>query len=699
VTTTQLRNDAPTASAPARTGFRPDIQGLRAVAVVLVLLFHAGVPGVPGGFVGVDVFFVISGYLITSMIVTEVMETGRLRLGRFYARRARRLLPAAATVLVAVAVATIVWLPVTRWREIAGDMAATSLYVVNWRLADRSVDYLAEGAAASPVQHFWSLAVEEQFYLVWPVLVLLVVWGARRRGVAVTRRALAVAIAAIGVPSLVWSVRQTAAEPEAAYFVTTTRLWELALGALLAVGAARVARLPQRWLTGAGVVGLVLVAFAALRFSGATPFPGTAALVPTLGAALVLAAGLRDGRGLRVLGLPGTQLTGAMSYSLYLWHWPVIVVATTLWADASGRLSTTTGLAAVAVSVVPAWLAFRVVEQPLHLSATLRHSVRRSAVLGLVCTLVGLGAAGAVAVAVPSSADGEAPGAAVIGTRAWDGGADPATNLRRLSPSLADATLDVADLYDDGCHQNSEGVEVKACSYGDLDSPVVVALVGDSHAGQWQPTLRVLAEQQGWRLDTYTKGSCALADVDQWLATIDGPYETCSQWGDAVLRTLLADPPTVVVSSNDAVRPVVSDGDERPAAALDSDVAAGTARTWDALAAVGSTVVAIADTPWMSTDVPECVAEHTEAWVTACTTARARAVARSGLDQQQAASDLTGVPLIDLADYVCPGEACPAIIGDVLVWRDAHHLTATYARTLAPRLAEELVPLVGRAAG
>ena len=694
MTTTQLRPDALAAPPSVRTGFRPDIQGLRAIAVVLVLLFHAGVPGLPGGFVGVDVFFVISGYLITSMIVTEVLETGRLRLGRFYARRARRLLPAAATVLVAVAVATIVWLPLTRWREIAGDMAATSLYVVNWRLADRSVDYLAQGSAASPVQHFWSLAVEEQFYLLWPVLVLLVVWWARRRGAVVTRRALGAAIVAIGLPSLVWSVHQTAAQPQAAYFVTTTRLWELALGALLAVGATRVARLPQRWLTAGGVVGLGLVAYAALEFTGATPFPGTAALVPTVGTALALAAGLRDGRGLRVLGLPGTQITGAMSYSLYLWHWPAVVVATTLWADESGELSTTIGLAAVAVSVLPAWLAYRLVERPVHLSVALRRSVRRSAAVGLGCTLAGLLAAGAVLVALPSSGGGAPPGAAVIGTRAWDGAADPTTDLAALAPALADATLDVADLYDDGCHQNKDGVEAKACTYGDPGADVVVALVGDSHAAQWQPTLRVIAEREGWRLETYTKGSCAFADVEQWLSTIDAPYETCSRWGDAVRAALLADPPTVVVTSNDAVDAVVRDGAKVPSASLESDVAEGLARTWEALRAAGSTVVALGDTPWMSTDVPECVAEHDDSWATTCTTARAKAVARSALSQQQAAAAEADVPLIDLDDYVCPGTRCPAIIGGVLVWRDAHHLTATYARTLAPRLAEQLVPLV-----
>ncbi|MCR6689490.1 acyltransferase [Cellulomonas sp.] len=314
-------------AAPAR-GFRRDVQGLRAVAVALVLAFHAGLP-VPGGFVGVDVFFVVSGFLITGLIADEVARTGRLRLGRFYARRARRLLPAAALALTAVVVATLVWLPVTRWREIAGDVVATALYVVNWRLADRSVDYLAEGAAASPVQHFWSLAVEEQFYVIWPLLVVALVALARMRGRRVTRRALVVGVAVVAWASVLWSVTLTDLDPARAYFVTTTRVWELAAGALLALLAHRVVRAPAGLLRAGGWAGLALLLLAAVLLDGGTPFPGTAALLPVGGTVLVLAAGLA-GPGLRPLTAGVLQPVGAASYSLYLWHWPAVVVATSL---------------------------------------------------------------------------------------------------------------------------------------------------------------------------------------------------------------------------------------------------------------------------------------------------------------------------------------------------------------------------------
>ncbi|MCR6706304.1 MAG: acyltransferase [Cellulomonas sp.] len=682
--------------APARAGssavvqgFRRDVQGLRAVAVVLVLAFHAGLP-VPGGFVGVDVFFVVSGFLITGLVADEVMRTGRLRLGRFYARRARRLLPAAALTLVAVVVMASVWLPVTRWRDIAGDVVATSLYVVNWRLADRSVDYLAQDAAPSPVQHFWSLAVEEQFYVVWPLLVVALVALARLRGRRVTRRGLAVGVAVIGGASLVWSVALTAADPSRAYFVTTTRAWELAAGALLALLAHRVARLPQRALVVAGWLGLALIGYAAFALSGATPFPGVAAALPVGGTVLVLAAGIA-GPGVRPLGARVLQPVGATSYSLYLWHWPAVVLATGL---AGGPPPTSALVLAVALSVLPAVASYVLVEKPLHTSARLRASVGRSAVVGVVCTLVGVVAAGLLLRAVPGTPDDvAAPGAQVLRDGTWQG-PDPTTDLHRLVPALADATLDVAELYEGDCHQNALGTDPAACTFGDAASSTVVALVGDSHAGQWQPPLAAIAQDEGWRLDTYTKGSCALTSARTWLGTVDGPYTQCGQWNDAVVEHLLADPPDVVVTSNNQIEVVGDDGARLTGPAGDAAAVAGLQDAWARLTDAGIPVVVVGDTPWVGFDVPECVALHEDTWAVDCTVPADVPERRSGLAQQRAAATAADVPLLDLTELLCPDGSCPAIVGGVLVWRDVSHVTASYVRTLEPELRDWLVPLV-----
>ena len=671
-----------------RQGFRRDVQGLRAVAVLLVLAFHAGLP-VPGGFVGVDVFFVLSGFLITGLVADEVARTGRLRLARFYARRARRLLPAAALTLTAVVVATALWLPVTRWRDVAGDVVATSLYVVNWRLADRSVDYLAQDAAASPVQHFWSLAVEEQFYVVWPVLVVALVALARLRGRLVSRRALVVGVLGVGGVSLAWSVWLTAADPSRAYFVTTTRAWELAAGGLLALLAHRVARVPAFALRVAGWVGLALVVVAAFAFEASTPFPGVAAAVPVAGTVLVLAAGI-VGPGLRPLTAQALQPVGAASYSLYLWHWPAVVVATAL---AGGKPTTWELVVAVAASALPAVASYRLVERPLHTSARLRDSTGRSLALGVACTLVGLLAAALLVRAVPTTPDDvDAPGAQVL-RDGWTG-PDVTTELDRLVPALAEATQDVADLYGQDCHQGALGTEPTACTFGDADASTVVALVGDSHAGQWQPPLAAIAGDEGWRLDTYTKGSCALTAARTWLGTTQGPYDACTRWNEAVVGRLLADPPDLVVVSNNRIEVAGDDGELVRGAAGDEAAAAGLTSTWQRLRDAGIDVAVLGDTPWVAIDVPECVAQHRDTWAVECTPDSAAPERRSGLAQQQAAAREQDLPLLDVTELLCPGGACPPVIGGVLVWRDVSHVTASYARTLEPELRDWLVPLV-----
>ena len=272
--------------------FRLDIQGLRAIAVGLVVLFHIRPDRVPGGFVGVDVFFVVSGFLITGMLAREVERTGRLSLIGFYARRARRLLPAATSVLALVGLASLVILPEISWQGTAQELAASTLYVENIWLYLNSIDYLARDGSPSPLQHYWSLSIEEQYYIVWPLLLLILV---QLRGAAGSRRG-AIALAALLLStSLAWSVAVAAADAQAGYFQTGTRIWELTVGALAALLLSRTSRgEPSTWpapvgavLAALGIAGIVLAAFA---FDRATAFPGAAALLPTVATALVILA-------------------------------------------------------------------------------------------------------------------------------------------------------------------------------------------------------------------------------------------------------------------------------------------------------------------------------------------------------------------------------------------------------------------------
>nr|WP_221380445.1 acyltransferase [Actinoplanes polyasparticus] len=355
-TTTGVRRPAASAAAGSTIRFRPDIEGLRAVAVVLVVLFHAGVPGLAGGYIGVDVFFVVSGFLITSLMLREIRETGGLSLIGFYARRARRILPAAAVVLVATLLASYHWLGYLRGDEIAGDVVWSALFAGNFHFAAGGTDYLASQGAPSPVQHFWSLAVEEQFYLVWPAAIVVLLWLGFRWAIGWW---LAAAVAA----SFAYSIWQTGTW---AYFSPVTRGWELGAGCLLALAATRLDRIPYRIATAMAGTGLALIVVAALTFDDATPFPGYAAALPVLATVLVLA-----GRGDSVLGRWPLVRLGRVSYPFYLWHWPVLVIAGQAYG---GPLPATSRALLVVASLGLAVITYVCLEDPIRRSAHLRRS-------------------------------------------------------------------------------------------------------------------------------------------------------------------------------------------------------------------------------------------------------------------------------------------------------------------------------------
>jgi peptidoglycan/LPS O-acetylase OafA/YrhL len=682
---------------PRPAGFRPDVEGLRAVAVGLVLLYHAGLPIMSGGFVGVDVFFVISGFLITGLLVRELERGGTISLARFYARRAKRLLPATAVVLLSTAGLVLAVVPRIRWSDIGADIVASALYVVNWRLADQSVDYLAEDVEPSPVQHFWSLAVEEQYYLVWPVLLLAVTWLARRRGRRLGR-SLWLGLAIVAVPSFAWSIHQTAYEPASAFFVTTTRMWELALGAALAIGAAKFARMPRPVAVLLGWAGLGAIVVAGLVVTVTSAWPGYAALLPTLGAAAVIAAGTAAGRRgpTFLLGTTPFLWVGALSYSLYLWHWPLLIVATAHWDG----LSVGRGLLVAAFSFLPAWLTYRLVENPLRFSASLARLPRLALSLGANCTLAGVVAGLVILLAVPTptstpdieSAAQSRLGAAVLAESPRDDPAGaPVDRVEWITPDPVEATEDVPDLYADGCQQDGASAEPVSCSYGSDDAGTTIALVGDSKAAQWAPALQILAQQNDWRLVTYTKSRCSFTTAE---ITIDGEiYESCSDWNDNVLAELTgANRPDYVVTSGGRSAAVVGGGSSAQDAV--GAMVAGLQESWDVLISSGVNVIVIADTPDTGFNVYECVSENPDR-LTECTYDRQESQGAGVLAQLQATDSLSDVTYVDLSDAICPTARCAPVIGNVLVYRQGSHLTATYVETLAPRVGVALERAMG----
>lgn len=698
---------ATTAVRPPRAAiFRPDIEGLRAVAIIVVLAYHAGLPGLRGGFVGVDVFFVLSGYLITSLLLREIDLTGRVSLRKFYLRRARRLLPATAVVLAFSAVVVVVWTPVAQGAVLGLDITAATLYVVNWRLADRSVDYLAEGVGASPVQHFWSLAVEEQFYIVWPVVILLAVVLLRLRDAGpgaplstsssrAVRRLLGTVLVCAGSASLLWCVAMASRGDPSAYFVTTTRLWELAIGALVAVLATRCPPLSTRTAAALGGAGLLAICASAVLLSADTAWPGPATLAPTLGAAAVIVSGLRGTvhGSSRVLSARALVWVGGLSYSIYLWHWPLLVAAE---GALGGALSPRAGLVVVIVSVLPAWLTHRLVENPVRFSQ--RFADDRAALrVAALCITVGV-LAGVLATSPwVRTIEPPPPGSRALGAEVLQ--SDPAANAELwridtfdwVTPLPSAAPADVPVSYADGCQADALAEDVAVCEYGDRTSETVVALVGDSKALQWQPALAQLALEGSWRLVTMTKSGCAFSGGVQPFNDAE-PYLSCVRWNVAVSRSLQDLGPDVVITSQYA-----STAYETETSLLGSDTTArmrdDLALLWDDLTARDVRVVALLDTPTPPFEVYECVAEHPEALSECAFDATSPDRENASVVQRAAASRVPGVEVVDMTPYVCPGSRCPAVMGNVLTYRQGSHLTKTFVESLTSALHDALGPL------
>jgi peptidoglycan/LPS O-acetylase OafA/YrhL len=674
---------------PPKGGFRPDLEGLRAVAVSVVLLYHAGVPFAPGGYVGVDVFFVISGFLITGLLVRELENTDGISLARFYSRRAKRLLPLTVVVLafvVLVALALPLYDPV-RMDELTLGIIACALYIMNWLLAARATDYFAAGLEASPVQHFWTLAVEEQFYLIWPVLLLCVGLWCRRTGRGL-RPALAAAFAAVALSSLAYSVHSTGVQAGAAYFSTLNRGWELALGGMLALVPASRLGVQSRWVASALTLGgLGAIAFATFRFDDDTLFPGYAALVPTLGTAAIIAAGFAttSAGASRVLTLGPVRHVGRISYSWYLWHWPPLVFAAAIW----GTLSPLEGIGVLAVSYVPAVLTNRLIEKPFLHSETLTRFPRKALALGGACTAasvaLGLGLF-VLTPTVPEAPESEVAGAAAL---RHDPSLQKSAKAVYPSPQEAESTENRPQMYADGCHLTFPETQTPECVYGDPSSETTIVLFGDSHAMQWFPALNEIAKERGWRLVGLTKAACPPAEVYIYNATLRRPYRECDEWREHAIEriTQKEDPSLIVTSSLPTYRPRM-DGKRLPGEEGTEELVEGYASTLKKLRSTGAPVALIEDVPHPNENVPQCVSRSLDR-LQQCATPQSKALDYPKVNDR-AAEEVDGVKLIDPTPIICLEKTCPAVIGDTLVYRNGAHLTATYVRTLTTWLTKKL---------
>ncbi|MFE0149831.1 acyltransferase family protein [Nonomuraea sp. NPDC059007] len=625
------------------TGHRKDVDGLRAVAVLFVLAFHASVPGLGGGFVGVDVFFVISGFLITGLIVRD-LAAGTFSLADFYARRARRILPAAGTVLVASALAAWLLLPPLRAADVAADVFTAALYVANWRFIAQETDYLAADRDPSPLLHFWSLAVEEQFYLVWAPLLLAAFWLAGRRAVA----AAAVLVTAGSFAlSLSW-------DGPAAYLASPARAWQFGVGALAALALPYLSRTPRLLAALLGTAGAAALAWSlTLDESG---YPGLQALVPTLGtAALILFRSPVSA----LLSHGWMGAVGRLSFAWYLWHWPVVV----LFGD--GR-SWPVKLALVIGAALPAWLTMRLVERPVRFSKVVAELPRR----GL--------AVGTAAMTVPVTAALLLGGASVPR-------AEVATAVVETAPTVDAAAARTDYPPSEGCEVALTATTSPPCLFtpsgsgraGAVPGNDRVVLLGDSHAGQWFTMARRVAHRRGWTLEVLTKPGCppaALKIVDPRLGR---EYRECDQWRENTLTRLEGEtPPRLILLAS------------LSAYADAKATLKGWRPTLERLSRLGAPLVYLRDTPLPGIDVPACLSGKPAA---SCAFPRSRGLAPDPL----AAGKRPGLWTLDVSDLLCPGSGptCPAALDGVVLYRDDSHLTNTLVQRLAPRLEQQLEEL------
>lgn len=684
--------------------YRHDLDGLRGIAIFLVAVFHVWFGRVSGG---VDVFLALSGFFFGGRLLRTAMTPGAsLWPAPEVTRLVRRLLPALVVVLAASAVLTILIQPETRWETFADQSLASLGYFQNWELANTASDYLRAGEAVSPLQHIWSMSVQGQFYIAFLAVIFGFAVLFRRLFGRHMRIAFIVLLSALTIASFVYAVVAHNADQATAYYNSFARAWELLLGALIGALVPHL-RWPMWLRTTAAVIALAAILACGALIDGVHEFPGPWALVPVGATVLfILSAANRvadphtNGRlpaPNRLLATAPFVALGAMAYSLYLWHWPLLI----FWLSYSGhvRANLLEGACVLLVSGVLAWLTTKYIENPLRYRATttakappvpLRGRLRRPTMaLGSVVVLLGVALTATsftwrehVTVErsngheLLSLSSSDYPGAHAL----LDKAKVPKVPMR---PTVLEAKNDVPQTTSDGCISDFDNTGVINCTYGDKSASRTIALAGGSHAEHWITALDLLGQLHDFKVVTYLKMGCPLTTEQVPLVMGDNrPYPKCREWNDRVMAKLIADHPDFVFTTS-----------TRPWNIKPGDVMPGNyVGIWKELSDNNIPILAMRDTPWLVRNgepffPTDCLADGGDA--ISCGTRRSDV-----LSTRNPTLDFVGqFPLLkplDMSDAVCRKDICRAVEGNVLLYHDAHHISKTYMRTMAQELGRQI---------
>lgn len=641
--------------------YRPEIEGLRTVATLLVAIYHIWLGKVSGG---VDVFFIISGFLITTSLLTKMEKVGRINLIEYFLGLARRLLPLAFTVILVTSLLSILFIPQVQWKQIISEIFSSTFYLENWQLSINSIDYLAKHNEASPFQHYWSNSIQGQIFVIWPFIILLAYFIARKFLKMNVRKTLLTVLVLIFTVSISYSVYITAVNQPWAYFDTFARVWEFSLGGILALLIPYLSFKKSVSFV-IGWIGLAIICFTGILLPVSTVFPGYAALLPTTGVMLVLLAAENSSRfGVdKLLSLKPFIFFGSFSYGFYLWHWPLLILYYAYMGTDS--VSIPGGIAILLMTFVLSFLTTKIIESPVRKINMKQSKIKLTTVLFsflLPVLIVSISWGVYMGETKESTNEGyniaDYPGALSISDHIV-----PPTGIEPI-PSTAHVKEDLPAFYEyPGCV--TEKAIVVTCSFGETEDPdYTIALAGGSHSGHWFPALEEMTKELKIKIDVYNHDGCRFTDDDFNGVMTDN----CMEWNENLIDILISNPPDLVFTTAN-----VNSGDTIPVGYLSQ---------WKKLEGI-TEILAVRDNPRMLGDIPMCVAQ--EEILDNCSTPR-----NGALSETPPWENTDGIPsnvtFADLSEYFCDDENCYPVIGNVIVYRDTNHITTAYSKTLAPAL-------------